>query len=290
MRPLPSLEMTRRARLALTGTLAGLVALVALWAAAFHTPIGAWLDVVTRRGYLGLDRGPVDRIAPALAHLCDPLPFAVIGALLVAVALVRGRPDLALGAAVLLAGASVTTQLLKPLVEAPRVADLFGTTQVSLSAWPSGHSTAAMSLALAAVLVAPPRRRPLAAAGGGAFAVAVPFGVLIIGWHQPSDVLAGYLVAGIWTLAMLTALWARPGRATAPGGRSLPRVETTVAPTVIAAAVAAAAFGLGVLARPSAALAYAQEHTAFVAGASAIAVAGLGLAAGLALALRRPGA
>ncbi len=169
------------------------------------------------------------------------------------------------------------------------MADLFGTAEMSLTAWPSGHATAAMSLALAAVLVAPPRRRPLAAAGGGAFAVAVPFGVLVLGWHQPSDVLAGYLVAGIWTLAVLTALWARPAAARAPG-RAVPRVEATVAPTVLAAAAAAAAFGLAVVARPDAAVAYAQAHTAFVAGASAIAAAGLGLAAGLALALRRPGA
>ncbi|MFN8173740.1 MAG: phosphatase PAP2 family protein [Solirubrobacteraceae bacterium] len=282
--------MTRRSsRPPFLGALAGAGALVAVWAAAFHSQLAGSLDAATLRGYVGLDRGPVGLLAPPLAHLCDPLPFALLGALLVAVALVRRRPDLALGAGVLLAGASVTTQMLKPLLGAPRAADILGPVQVSLSSWPSGHSTAAMSLALAAVLVAPPSRRPLVAAAGGCFAVAVPSAVLVLGWHFPSDVLAGYLVAGTWALAVLAALWALPSRArAAAGGRA--RIEATIAPTVVAAAAVAAAAGLAVLARPEAAIAYAHDHTTFVAAAVAIATAGLAFASGLAVALRRPGA
>lgn len=270
------------------GALAGAAALVLVWAAAFHSQAIGRLDAATLTGYVGLDRGPVARVASALAHLCDPLPFALLGAMLVAVALTRRRADLALGAGVLLAGASVTTQMLKPLLGAPRAADLLGPVQVSLSSWPSGHSTAAMALALAAVLVSPPARRPLVAAAGGLFAVAVPFGVLVLGWHFPSDVLAGYLVAITWTLGVLAALWALPSRArTAPGdGRP---AEATLAPTAIAALVAASAVGLAVLARPEAAIAYAHDHTSFVAVAALIAAAALAGASGLALALRRPG-
>ena len=271
------------------GALAGLGGLVAVWAAAFHSPFVASLDAATLRGYVGLDRGPVELIAPALAHLCDPLPFAMMGAVIVAVALVRRRPDLALGAGVLLAGSSVTTQMLKPLLGAPRAADLLGPVQVSLSSWPSGHATAAMALALAAVLVSPPARRPLAAAAGGLFAVAVPFAVLVLGWHFPSDVLAGYLVAGTWTLAVLAALWALPSRGRIPIGDGRP-AEATIAPTVVAATAAAVAFGLAVIARPEAAIASAHAHTAFVAVAAVIAAAALAGASGLALALRRPGA
>jgi len=281
--------MTRRPRPPLLGAVAGVAALVAVWAAAFHSELIGRLDAATLAGYVGLDRGPPARLASALAHLCDPLPFALMGALVVAVALARRRPDLALGAGVLLAGASVTTQMLKPLLGAPRAAEMLGPVQVSLSSWPSGHSTAAMALALAAVLVSPPARRPLVAAVGGLFAVAVPFAVLVLGWHFPSDVLAGYLVAGTWTLAVLAALWALPSRArTAPGdGRP---AEATLAPTAIVAFAAASAVGLVVLARPEAAIAYAHDHTTFVAAAAAIAAAALAGASGLALVLRRPGA
>lgn len=281
--------MKRSSRPPFLGALAGVAALVVVWAAAFHSELIGRLDAATLAGYVGLDHGATARVATVLAHLCDPLPFAMLGAVVVAVALVRRRPDLALGAGVLLAGASMTTQTLKPLLGAPRAAEMLGPVQVSLSSWPSGHSTAAMALALAAVLVSPPARRPVVAAFGGLFAVAVPFGVLVLGWHFPSDVLAGYFVALTWTLAVLAALWALPSRARYAPGDGRP-AEATLAPTAIVAFATGSAIGLAVLARPDAAIAYAQEHTTFVAMAVAIAAAALAGASGIALVLRRPGA
>ena len=59
------------------------------------------------------------------------------------------------------------------------------------NSWPSGHSTAAMTLALCAILVAPPVLRTAAAILGGAFAVGVGYALLVLGWHYPSDVLGG---------------------------------------------------------------------------------------------------
>ena len=63
-----------------------------------------------------------------------------------------------------------------------------------------------MTLALCAILVAPPALRAAAAMLGGAFAVGVGYGVLVLGWHYPSDVLGGFLVAGLWTSLAVAVL------------------------------------------------------------------------------------
>ena len=61
-----------------------------------------------------------------------------------------------------------------------------------------------MSFALALVLIAPPNRRWLAATVGGLLTVATSYGILINGWHFPSDVLGGLLVSTFWaSLAVL---------------------------------------------------------------------------------------
>ena len=94
----------------------------------------------------------------------------------------------------------MTTQLLKPLLAAPRPITLLEFPVVAAASWPSGHATAVMSLALCSVLAAQARLRPFVAALGAAFAVAVCYSFLELGWHYPSDVLGGFLVAAAWTL------------------------------------------------------------------------------------------
>ena len=80
--------------------------------------------------------------------------------------LARGRPRLAAGVIALVAATSISSQLLKLLLAYPRFSGTVGGAHVDPAAFPSGHSTAAMSVALAGVLVAPPRARPLAAVLG----------------------------------------------------------------------------------------------------------------------------
>ena len=72
-----------------------------------------------------------------------------------------GRTAEALAAGMVLLGANVTTQVLKPLLANPR--GTYGDYVVGVEAFPSGHATAAMSLALVAVVVVPRRLRPLVA-------------------------------------------------------------------------------------------------------------------------------
>src|SRR2546427_86169 len=62
---------------------------------------------------------------------------------------------------------------------------------------PAGQGRAALALALCAVLVSAPRARPLVAALGLLFSAAVGFALLVQAWHMPSDVIGGYLFAGL---------------------------------------------------------------------------------------------
>jgi hypothetical protein len=151
-----------------------------------------------------------------------------------------------------------------------------------------------MSFALTTVLAAPGRLRPGAAALGAAFAVAVSYSFLALGWHYPSDVFGGFLVAATWTVAVVAALLSAEERRvrSAPHPQSATRVgrvslRDALAPPG-AAVLAAVALACAVaVARPREVFLYAKAHETFVVGATAIAAMALALATGLILALRR---
>ena len=145
-------------------------------------------------------------LASLVAHLSDPLPFLVILAAIVLVGLVARRGRETAAAVVLVAGANLTTQVLKHLLQHSRFDIQYGLHQPLSEAFPSGHATAAASLAVALLLVVPPGLRPLAAAGGAAFLAAVGIAVVVIQSHYPSDVLGGLLVVASWTFAVIAAL------------------------------------------------------------------------------------
>jgi membrane-associated phospholipid phosphatase len=266
--------MLRRPAAPLVVALGCVLATTGVWLLAFQTGVGARLDSTVLGGFTGLRGSRVEPVAATAAHLADPIPFALLALGLVAVAMARHRPRHALVVAVVLAGANVTTQLLKQPAAAPRPADAPPFAPLA-DAWPSGHTTAAMTLALCLVVVAPARYRPLAAAAGGMYAVAQAYGLLVMGWHYPSDVVGAFGVATGWLALGVAALRVTTGRTEASGlsGR------TVFAPAaVVALAGAALAAGTRLL-RPAPAVAYAQEHTAFVAAALVLGAVGLALAA-----------
>jgi membrane-associated phospholipid phosphatase len=63
-----------------------------------------------------------------------------------------------------------------------------------------------MTLVLCAILVSPARVRPLMVLIGGIFAVAVALTLLVLAWHMPSDVVGGFLVAGLWVSLAVAVL------------------------------------------------------------------------------------
>lgn len=281
--------MLLRARNAFIGAGVGVVLLVVTWVLAFHVGPFKSADQSIFSGFYDLHaHGAIPRIATHIADLCDPKPFFFLGAIPVVVALLRRRWRLAVTIGVILLAASFTTELLKPLLAAPRPNAVYGgTNPVGPVSWPSGHATAAMSLALTCVLAAPRRLRPVVAALGAAFAVAVSYSFLTLGWHYPSDVLGGFLVATVWTLLAISWLLAVEHRELTPATRSRARLWHELGPSALTVLGAVVLALLIALARPHAVVTFARTHEAFMLGASVIGAVALALATGLMLAVRR---
>jgi membrane-associated phospholipid phosphatase len=229
----------------------------------------ASLDSHALSGFASLEGPRIEATAHALVHLADPAPLAVLMVLVLGAAVAQGRPRHALGAGALVLGACATTQLLKPLLAEPRSAEIGGIVESFPGGFPSGHATAAMSLALAAVIVTPRYARPFVAFATGLFAAGVSLSLLVLGWHFPSDVVGGYLVATVFCFLVLAALRAAPGVERAPSR------GVDVAPAVglpflgIAAAAAMLAVAL-VLPRADGVASYAQSHPAAVAAGTLV--------------------
>ena len=112
-------------------------------------------------------------------------------------ALVQGRLRLALAAVIIIAGANVTTQVLKYfLLDRP---DLGFSTLNSL---PSGHTTVVTSVVLATLLVAPPALRPLFAIAGSFVVTLTGSSTVAAGWHRPGDIIAALAVCLLWASAV----------------------------------------------------------------------------------------
>jgi membrane-associated phospholipid phosphatase len=280
--------MPRRAALALLGAGAAVALLILTWLLAFHVGLFRQADVKILGGFVDLHRPRVDPIANFIANLCNPSPYLYFAGALVLLALVRRRPVVALVICMIVFGANVTTQLLKPLLAEPR--PVAGHAFISAASWPSGHATAAMSLALCSLLAVPTRLRPAAAAIGALFAVAVSYSFLTLEWHFPSDVFGGFLVATAWTLLGVAALFTirdrRPQYGVPDAAERVSVRDALRAPAAALLGTLALA-GLVALARPHTVVAYAQAHTTFVVGAAAIGSLGLALATAVMLTLRR---
>jgi membrane-associated phospholipid phosphatase len=276
----------------LIGAAAGVLALTLVWWISHYTGFGKHADASILGGFADLTRPRLDRVTNFIATLCSPSPYVYLAAVPVLVALVRRRPRVAVMIGIVLLCANETTELLKPLLAAPRDPGPFGL--VYNASWPSGHATAAMSLALTAVIAAPARWRPAVAATMAAFAVAVSYSFMELAWHYPSDVLGGFLIAGTWTLLGVAGLSIFEARRTPAftevslARRASFSVAEALAPAGVVIAMSAVLLGLLVLAHPHGVIGYARDHEAAVIGAGAIGALGMLLASGLTVMLRRP--
>src|SRR5262249_31685056 len=107
--------------------------------------------------------------------------------------------------------------------------------------FPSGHATIAMALALAALVAAPEVARGLVAVGGACYAVAVGIVLVALGQHYPSDVAAGFLVAGSWAgLVDVARRWLERRRRR-PSASLTPATRGAAVALALAAALAAVA-------------------------------------------------
>jgi membrane-associated phospholipid phosphatase len=174
--------------------------------------------------HLRREEGPLHAFAAAFVNLGDLAALLVLLATVCLIGLRLGRRREVLAAIVVVAGANLTTQLLKTTLEHARhKAFEHGIELPWPDSFPSGHTTAAASIAVALLLVVPAAHRLGAAVAGVALTAAVGFSVVILAWHYPSDVLGGLLVVGTWGFAALAWLRVRSGRDRAPSTREQSR-------------------------------------------------------------------
>jgi len=187
---------------------AEVVGVIALWRFFVRSEHGQVIDTIALTGN-SIGQRRVGIITDTVLNTMSVVSIAAAIAAVVFIALLRGRVGLALVALLFIAGANLTTQLLKaglyrPIYGVDKVRDQAG------NSFPSGHTTAAAAVAVALVFVLPARVRGIGAVLGAAFAGLVGVATLSAGWHRPSDAVAAMLVVGGWAcLAGLVLLLLR---------------------------------------------------------------------------------
>lgn len=260
---------------ALLAAAVGLAGLCVTGLIALISPGAQARDALTLQGFADLSRPRVAPWANLIAHSVDAKPFLLLALAFPTVAVLRGRPRIALAAATAMFGAVASSELLKSLLAHPRNSGGLESFQVPGASWPSGHATAAMAITLAAILVTPRRLRSLVAAAGTALTVAVSYSILMLHWHFPSDVLGGYLVAATWTALVVAGLRAAQARWPAPSGRQVGRravlrAGELLAPVGLITTGAAVLTGI-LLVHPGSVASFSAGHRSFLIGALAIA-------------------
>ena len=298
--PVTMPEPTRRAaparpvRWAVVLTVVCPVAVWALWRVFVATLAGQQVEQIA---FDGAEYGQ-SRLWVVAGRVLDVVSVGFVAAAAitaVVVAVARRRRLLAGQAVLLVAGANLTTQLVK--VWLPR--EDLGTWRTYGNTLPSGHTTVAASVSAALVLVVPPRARPAVALLGAAYTAATGVSTLVARWHRPSDVVAATLVVLGWAalVCLLDAL-RQPSVPTATGAlpsAGAPRRAVggyrAVLTTLVAIGAAAGVVALVALARTWTVRAGFADRTdellAYAGGAAAMCAAAAWTFAAL-LVLRRP--
>jgi membrane-associated phospholipid phosphatase len=215
--------MSRNVKAPLLGALICAAAIVPLAVAAYgYEPV----ETLDRNLLFDLRRetGIGHIFGAAFVNLGDLAALLVMLAAVCVIGFAFGRRREALVAIVVVSGANITTQVLKDVLEHARTkAFARGWELPWPDSFPSGHTTAAASIAVALLLVVPVGYRLLAAGIGAALTGAVGVSVVILGWHYPTDVLGALLVVGTWGLCAVAYLRRRRDREGAVSARRTER-------------------------------------------------------------------
>jgi membrane-associated phospholipid phosphatase len=166
----------------------------------------------------------------------ETLVVAVL--LIVGIGLIRHRVLLALGAAGVVCVALVLAEVLKrELLTRP---DIVGAPRsVAHNSFPSGHTTIAVSLMFALIIVVPYGIRPWVALAAAAWGVGISGYTVTAGWHRPSDTIGAALLVVV-VACLMAGFMVAVGHAGAadPGGAFWEWLRyLTVAPIALAAAI-----------------------------------------------------
>ncbi len=160
-----------------------------------HLRAGQWAD---QAGFVAWSQWwPRTELLDPVRQFLDLLPVicGAIAAVFLLYRVIRDRRFLRATVAILACAAALaTTQLLKHGVLI-RPDFNFGTTGNS---FPSGHTTAAAAAMGLMFVISPPKLRPVVQPIAWLFATVTGVATLVCGWHRPSDIAAGFLVAAFW--------------------------------------------------------------------------------------------
>ena len=224
----------------------------------------------------------LDDQASALLDMVSTPALVLAMLLVVILGAIRGQWVSGVAAAAAVAGANISTQVLKAWVfDRPEFPG--DGVAVSGNSLPSGHTTVAASVMFALVLVIPPALRALMAWLGVGVITAFGFATLVNQWHRPSDTVAAVLVVTAWASAAVFVIrlvaWA--------GGRPMVRSRPGVAFVVLLllAVIALGIAGFCGYVTWNADLASATRTTQFAAYAGGAALLGAATFAGLGMVL-----
>ena len=150
-------------------------------------------------------------------HAITMVSLAALTLLVATIALVRRRVDLAIAGSGLIVLSQAITQLLKRFIlPRPELVDAAGHAHNS---FPSGHTTIALTVIFALILVVPYRMRGIMMFFAAPWALSIGAYTITAQWHRFSDTLGAMAVALI--CACLSSWWlARRGRVVRYRGRT----------------------------------------------------------------------
>jgi hypothetical protein len=265
-------------------SMVALVGFFVVYALAVGTELGQRADEAALAGGTEAPRAAqeaADRLLRVVS--VGSLLAAII--VLSAIAWLRRRPGLLLIPVAVIGASLVATEIFKHVIlERP---DMGLDRRGFGNSYPSGHTTVAVSIGMAAVLIAGSRWRGAVAFAAAALAAGAGVFVVTAEWHRPSDSIGSYLLTLAVAAACMALLraWrpahitiehrlARPG---APAGRSAAGLEA--AAVLAGIAVFAGAIVLASV-RYGAEVDWTSLHAAYLlATAAIVTVAGLCVAA-----------
>ena len=205
---------------------AGAVVAILVYVLAVLTPVGQELENAALRG---ADQLRDNAAAEANGNLDQITVYslAVAVILVAAIGLLRRRWELALASVgVIVAGQIVTQGLKRYVLPRPSLVPLTG--HYAANSLPSGHTTIAMTVLFAALIVVPYRWRGVALFFALSWAVSIGAYTVTAKWHRLSDTLAADAIS--LALACLASWWlARRGLVRHHDGkRRIPRILIVV--------------------------------------------------------------
>ncbi len=187
-----------------------------VYLACVRTPLGQSVDTLMMRG-ADVEHARVVQVLDRALSGTTLASLVLVCVTAAAIGFIRRRADLALAAGLLVLGANVSTRLFKNTLPRP---DLDGFP--APNSFPSGHTTAAASVAFALILVLPFAIRGTVALIGAAYVTVIAIATVWAEWHRPSDTVAALLVVLAWGAgasalvragrARITGVAARPNR------------------------------------------------------------------------------